>query len=169
MDDTGFKRGPHPILTKKVDALDELFLSEVDKLSKLATCARGYCGCVIVNNGRVISSGYVKSPRNTESCNDVGHAMYEHTGSNGVTTQHCGRTIHAEQVAICEAASLGHSTKGATIYTSLVPCKTCANLIVECGIKKVIAKNMYQTGADSIKLFNRNGIEIIVLSMELTY
>ena len=45
-----------------------------------------------------------------------------------------GRIIHAEMSAICDAARLGRSLKGATLYTTTFPCHMCAKHIVAAGI-----------------------------------
>ena len=49
-----------------------------------------------------------------------------------------GRMIHAEMSAICDAARLGKSVKGGTLYTTTFPCHLCAKHIIASGIKKVV-------------------------------
>lgn len=47
---------------------------------------------------------------------------------------------HAEENCIAQAARIGVSLKGCTILlTSLFPCTTCSRLIIQSGIKRVIA------------------------------
>jgi diaminohydroxyphosphoribosylaminopyrimidine deaminase / 5-amino-6-(5-phosphoribosylamino)uracil reductase len=52
---------------------------------------------------------------------------------------------HAEIVALHDAASLGHSVKGATAYVTLEPCShhgrtgPCCDALIKAGIKKVVA------------------------------
>ncbi len=82
------------------------------------------------------------------------------THEDGNVTNHCVRTIHAEQNAICQAAKLGISVKGATLYCQTTPCRTCAMLIISCGIKKVICENKNITEIESEKMFQDAGIEI---------
>ena len=48
---------------------------------------------------------------------------------NGEISEHCLRTVHAEQNAICQAAKRGISIEGATVYTRMTPCRTCAMLL----------------------------------------
>ena len=59
-------------------------------------------------------------------------------------TQHdvC-RAVHAEQNAIIQAAIHGVSTMGATIYCTNSPCRICAAMIVNAGIKRYITDNQY--------------------------
>ncbi|MCG5246966.1 anti-phage dCTP deaminase [Methylorubrum extorquens] len=49
-----------------------------------------------------------------------------------------GRIIHAEMHALCDAARLGKSVKGATLYSNVFPCHICAKHIVASGINRVV-------------------------------
>jgi dCMP deaminase len=47
---------------------------------------------------------------------------------------------HAEENCVAQAARIGVSLRGCTILlTSLFPCTTCARLIIQAGIKRVVA------------------------------
>lgn len=49
-------------------------------------------------------------------------------------------TSHAEENVVAQAAFMGVSLRGATlILTTLFPCSTCARLIIQSGIKRVIS------------------------------
>lgn len=54
-----------------------------------------------------------------------------------------GRIIHAEMCAICDAARLGRTIKGATLFCTTFPCHNCAKHIIASGIKKVIYMEPY--------------------------
>ena len=71
------------------------------------------------------------------------------THEDGTVTEHCMRTIHAEQNAICQAAKLGILIQGATIYTRMTPCRTCAMLLINCRIKRVVCERRYHDGKAS--------------------
>lgn len=49
-----------------------------------------------------------------------------------------GRSVHAEMVAITDAARLGRPLKGATLYSTTFPCHLCARHIVSAGISRVV-------------------------------
>lgn len=49
-----------------------------------------------------------------------------------------GRMTHAEMTAICDAARLGRSLQGSTIYVTTFPCHNCAKHIVASGISRVV-------------------------------
>ncbi|MEE8393087.1 MAG: dCMP deaminase family protein [Rhodospirillales bacterium] len=47
-------------------------------------------------------------------------------------------TEHAERNAIYNAARIGMSLKGCTIYVTHVPCADCARAIIQVGIRRVV-------------------------------
>lgn len=54
-----------------------------------------------------------------------------------------GRIVHAEMCAICDAARIGRSVKGATLFCTTFPCHNCAKHIIASGIKRVIYMEPY--------------------------
>lgn len=137
---------------------DEYFLDMADAVSKRATCDRGKSGCVIALDKRLLVAGYVGSPSGFPHCGEIGHQMKMITHEDGTTTEHCMRTIHAEQNAICQAARLGVPISGSTIYTRMTPCRTCAMLIINCGIKRVVCERKYHAGEESEAMLKQAGI-----------
>ena len=128
--------------------------------AKRATCDRGRSGCVIVRDKQVLVTGYVGSPKGLPHCDDVGHLMKRMVHDNGTVTQHCVRTVHAEQNAICQAARRGIALDGGTLYCKMTPCRTCAMLIINCGIERVVCERRYHAGAESEAMFRQAGIRL---------
>lgn len=58
---------------------------------------------------------------------------------------HCIRSLHAEQNALLQAASMGVPCEGATMYVTCQPCNTCAKMIINAGITRVIYEGDYPT------------------------
>jgi dCMP deaminase len=139
---------------------DDYFMEVANAISKRATCDRGRSGCVIAKDKQLLVSGYVGSPSGFPHCDEVGHQMKLVTHEDGTETSHCMRTVHAEQNAICQAAKLGIPIAGATLYTRMTPCRTCAMLIINCGIKRVVCERRYHDGGESEKMFDQAGIEL---------
>jgi cytidine deaminase len=54
-----------------------------------------------------------------------------------------GRIVHAEMCAICDAARLGKSIKGAILYCTTFPCHNCTKHILAAGISKVFYMEPY--------------------------
>lgn len=132
---------------------DDYFFEIADAVSKRATCDRGKSGCVIVRDKRILVTGFVGSPTGFPHCDDVGHQIKRLTHEDGHVTEHCMRTIHAEQNAICQAARQGISIEGSTLYTRMTPCRTCAMLIINAGIIRVVCERKYHSGEESEKMF----------------
>ncbi len=137
---------------------DEYFMEVCRAIAKRATCDRGRSGCVIARDNQLLVTGYVGAPRGLPHCDDVGHQFKKVQHEDGSVSQHCVRTVHAEQNAICQAAKRGISIDGATLYCKMTPCRTCAMLIINCGIKRVIAEKRYHDSADSIEMFKQAGV-----------
>ena len=146
---------------------DDYFMEICDTVAKRATCGRGRSGCVIAKDNRILVTGYVGSPAGLPHCDEVGHQMKQMIHEDGSVTQHCVRTVHAEQNAICQAAKNGISIEGATLYCRMTPCRTCAMLIISCGIKRVVCQRKYHDSADSLSMFAQAGVEIVHLVDEV--
>ena len=131
-----------------------------DAISKRATCDRGRSGCVIARDRQLLVTGYVGSPAGLPHCDDVGHQLKKLIHEDGHATQHCVRTVHAEQNAICQAARLGVSVTGATLYCRMTPCRTCAMLIINCGIVRVVCEARYHSAEDSETMFTEAGVAL---------
>ena len=140
---------------------DDYFLELANAASKRATCDRGKSGCVIVRDKQVLATGYVGSPAGLPHCDDVGHLMKKVIQENGEISEHCLRTVHSEQNAICQAAKRGISIEGATIYTRMTPCRTCAMLLINCGIQRVVCERKYQLAEESEQLFVEASIKLV--------
>ena len=143
---------------------DEYFMEVCRAIAKRATCDRGRSGCVIARDNQLLVTGYVGAPRGLPHCDDVGHQFKKVQHEDGSISQHCVRTVHAEQNAICQAAKRGISIDGATLYCKMTPCRTCAMLIINCGIKRVIAEKRYHDSADSVEMFKQAGVILEHLS-----
>ncbi len=139
---------------------DDYFLELADAASKRATCDRGRSGCVIVRDKQVLVTGYVGSPTGLPHCDDVGHLIRRIIDENGETSEHCLRTVHSEQNAICQAAKRGISIAGATIYTRMTPCRTCTMLLINCAIERVVCERKYHRGDESERMLVEARIKI---------
>ena len=139
---------------------DEYFLDVMHALAKRATCDRGRTACVIVKDKQIVVSGYVGSPAGLPHCDEVGHLMKKVVEEDGSIHEHCMRTIHAEQNAICQAAKRGVSIEGATIYCKLAPCRTCAMLLIASGIKRVVAEYKYHAGSEAEEMLKQAGVQV---------
>ena len=69
-----------------------------------------------------------------------------------------------------QAAKRGVSLAGATLYCKLAPCRTCAMLLIACGIKRIVAEYKYQAGSEAEAMLLQAGIQLEYVHNEtLTY
>jgi dCMP deaminase len=132
---------------------DEYFLGIMDAVAKRATCDRGRSGCVIARDKRILATGYVGSAAGTPHCDEAGHEFMDSIDEDGKISKHCVRTAHAEQNAIAHAARNGVALEGATLYCRMTPCYTCAKMIINAGIVRVVALHDYHAGSKSKNIF----------------
>ena len=143
---------------------DEYFLNLLEPIGARATCNRGRSGSVIVSpDHTILATGYVGSPPGQPHCDEVGHLMKTVTHEDGHQSQHCMRTLHAEENAILQAAKEGIKIEGATIYSKMVPCYNCAMRICRVGLKRLVAKKRYHADGSSMELFKSAGAEVYVV------
>jgi dCMP deaminase len=146
---------------------DEYFMEIANTVAKRATCDRGRSGCVIAKGKQLLVTGYVGSPNGMPHCDDVGHQMKKTIHEDGTVTNHCVRTVHAEQNAICQAAKLGIALEGSTLYCRMTPCRTCAMLIINCGIVREKKKKKYHAVAESEEMFELSGVKLEFMDEEV--
>ncbi len=143
---------------------DEYFLNLVQVVGSRGTCDRGRSGCVIVKDKRILATGYVGSPIGIKHCDDVGHEMHTVINEDETQSRHCIRTAHAEQNAIANAARFGTALDGATLYCNMTPCYTCAKMIINAGIKRVVCAKDYHISERSKQVFKEAGVEFILIN-----
>lgn len=97
--------------------------------------AKTKVGAVLVNNhsGAIIGTGYNGFVRGTNDAilPNSGPEKYEYI-------------LHAEQNLIANSARHGTSMDNCSLYCTLSPCKLCMRMLFNCGITKVIAKDLYK-------------------------
>ena len=140
---------------KKRPSWDEYFLKVAMLVSERATCPRMHCGCVLVKDRQILSTGYNGSIPGDVHCEDAG--CY-------VVDNHCIRTIHAEMNAILQCSSNGISTQGATAYITNMPCTNCAKALVTAGIKEIVVFSDYHA-TQAEEFLNIAGVKIKRLKM----
>ena len=141
---------------------DEYFLEIAEVVGRRGTCDRGYSGCVITKDKRLLSTGYVGSPIGLPHCDEVGHEMHTVIQEDGTQSRHCIRTAHAEQNAIAQAARFGIALEGGTLYCHMTPCYTCAKMIINAGIKRVVCEKDYHASQKSKAIFKKAKIQLII-------
>lgn len=146
---------------------DEYFMKIARVVGERGTCDRGRSGCVIVKDKRILVTGYVGAPAGVAHCDEVGHEMHTVVPEDGSQSKHCIRTTHAEQNAIANAARKGIAVEGATLYCHMTPCYTCAKILINAGIMRVVAEKDYHVAKRSKEVFKEAGVEFVLLNDEI--
>lgn len=139
---------------------DEYFIDITRTVATRSTCDRGRTACTIVKNKHILVTGYAGSPKGLPHCDEVGHQMKTVTHEDGHQSHHCVRTTHAEQNAIVQAAKIGISIEGGTVYCKMTPCSVCAKMIITAGILRIVCEKRYHAGTESEDMFRQVGIEL---------
>lgn len=111
--------------------------------AKRSTCLRRQVGAVIVKDKHAIATGYNGAPSGVKHCGEIGGCLREQLNIPSGQRHELCRALHAEQNAIIQAASMGHSIDGGTIYVTHQPCAICAKMIINAGIKRIVIKEGY--------------------------
>ena len=121
---------------------DEYFMEMAELARQRSTCLRRRVGAVIVKDNRVIATGYNGVPKGIRHCEETGCLRQQLNVPSGKMHELC-RGLHAEQNAIIQAACMGSSIEGGTLYCTTQPCVICTKMIINAGIKRVVIKESY--------------------------
>lgn len=128
---------------------DEYYMNIALDVSKRSTCTRRQIGAVVVNGDEIKSTGYNGNPRGLPHCDEIGCIRDTDKIPSGERMEVC-TGVHAEQNALLQA---GKGARGAVLYTTIVPCNTCAKMIINAGMKRVVYLDGYPEtmGVDLLK------------------
>lgn len=128
-----------------MDKWDVRFMEMADLISSWASCYQENrkIGAVIVKNKRIMTTGYNGAPAGVKTCVERKSCLRRELNIPSGTRQEICYAIHAEQNAIIQAAKLGVSIDGATLYCTHQPCSVCAKMIINAGIVRVVYREGY--------------------------
>ena len=130
---------------------DIAYLKMAKEWAKLSHCQRKQVGALLVKEGMIISDGYNGTPSGfPNNCED----------DDGQTRWY---VLHAEANAITKVARSSNSANGSTLYITLSPCKDCAKMILQAGIKRLVYSTAYKdtSGLDFLK---KSGVECLEMN-----
>ncbi|MDD4200418.1 MAG: cytidine/deoxycytidylate deaminase family protein [Eubacteriales bacterium] len=142
---------------------DEYFMEMAVLTARRSTCLRRKVGAVIVQNKHIVATGYNGAPRNLKHCGEREEGcLREALGVPSGEKHELCRALHAEQNAIIQAATLGQSIEGATIYVTNQPCVICAKMLINAGISRIVVKEGYPDEL-AVEILEEAGIKIVVM------
>lgn len=144
-----------------MDKWDSRFMQLADLVATWSSCYQEnrHIGAVIVKDKRIITTGYNGAASGIESCTDRNECIRRTLNIASGTRHEICYAIHAEQNAIIQAAKLGISVEGATLYCTHQPCVICAKMIINSGIKRVVFKEGYPDDF-SLTMFDKANVTI---------
>ena len=122
---------------------DEYFMEMAELTAKRSTCMRRHVGAVIVKDRHAIATGYNGAPSGIMHCEERGGCIRQQRNVPSGQRHELCMALHAEQNAIIQAAVMGNSGEGGTIYITHQPCAICAKMILNAGIKRIVIKEGY--------------------------
>lgn len=137
------------------------FIEVTEKLAGFSKCSRLKVCAIIVENGRIISTGINGTPSGFINCCDKfskksGNYNKEHHKFSDEFE------IHAEMNALLQLgkSSSINNYNNLELYSNIAPCVNCAKHIAQVGIKKVFFHNLYDRQKNSIINLVNFGIEV---------
>ena len=128
------------------------YLKMAKEWGELSHCQRKKVGAIIVKNNMIISDGFNGTPSGFDNnCED----------SDGNTNWY---VLHAEANAILKVAKSTNSCKDATLYLTLSPCKECAKLIHQSGIKRLVYLKNYKD-ITGLQFLEKAGVKIAHINL----
>ena len=146
---------------------DEYFMAIALVVSTRAVCKHVKAGCVIVYDKRIVGTGYNGTPPRIKNCAEVG-CRKEMLGLDYKKSINMGKCdgVHAEVNALANLTQIFH--KGATVYSTIFPCKHCVKNLLAYNVSRVVYKREYDKGdsRDSRRLLEEAGVEIQQLDLD---
>lgn len=141
---------------------DEYFVEIAKLTSTRSTCLRRQVGAVIVKDRHIMATGYNGAPRGITHCEDRGGCLREKMKIPSGERHELCIALHAEQNAIIQAATLGQSIEGSTIYVTHQPCIICAKMIINAGIKRIVVAEGYPDEM-SVEILAEAGLKVVLV------
>lgn len=141
---------------------DEYFMGMAKLTAQRSTCLRRQVGAVIVKDRHIIATGYNGAPRGLAHCGQLGGCLREQLKVPSGQRHELCRALHAEQNAIIQAATLGQSIEGASIYITHQPCSICSKMIINAGITRIVVDQGYPDEL-ATDMLEEAGIKVVKL------
>ena len=133
---------------------DTYFIRLAEMAATRSSCVQYKQGVIIVNNKKVVATGYNGTPAHMPNCSENGC-----NSCNKLDDSQC-LCIHAEINSLIEAGRC--RTIGAQLYTTHFPCVNCTRSIIQSEIARVIYSRPESWCEDSNALLRNAGIEVLL-------
>ncbi len=148
-------------MTTNRPSWDKYFLKITQDVSERATCVKRKVGAIIVQNNRILTTGYNGAPKGFSHCTEQTCIRRQMQVPSGQRHELC-RGLHAEQNAIIQAAVHGVKIDGGTLYCTYQPCVICVKMMINAGIKRLVYSGGYpdELAAEMLKESDMEVVEL---------
>ena len=163
----GLKVGP-TVREDTMNRWDKYFLNICNSTSDISVCLSRKIGAILVRDKSIIATGYNGPARGIPHCGrdrfDKDEVLRKRMSiplepayteqidsicprkvmgfSSGDGLDYCN-AAHAEQNCIANAARVGVTTFGSTLYMNcIIPCKNCMNVLINAGIVEIVVSEL---------------------------
>lgn len=161
---------------EKIKRWDIYFHTICGVIAFKSPCLSRQIGAILVRDKSIVSTGYNGPARNYPHCVGVKSLMPDCSTDNekhysyicprhakgyksGEGLNECP-AAHAEANCITNAARIGASTIGTTLYMNyILPCKDCAIILVNAGIIEIVVDNNTPCHEMSIDIFKQGDVK----------
>jgi len=140
----------------------QMLMGMAEVVSRRGTCSRSQVGVIVAIASRPLVSGYNGTPAgmphcdHTCICNGLGipPRVVPIDGHDTLCRANtpCSVSVHAEANAIAYAARHGLMLAEALLFTTMAPCYSCSQLIINAGIVEVVYSRTYRDDSGLILL-----------------
>ena len=128
-------------------------------VAKRATCRRRKVGCVLVDSkNHIVATGYNGVPTHFPHCLD--NPCEGANEPSGESLDKC-LAVHAEQNALLQLRSNDYLTA----YLTVTPCITCAKMIANSSIRRIVSNVVY-IQPTAMNILSTAGIKVDIISDE---
>ena len=151
-----------------MDKWDKRFMEMASVIATWASCnhAERKIGAVIEKDKRIMTTGYNGAPAGVKTCVERGDCLRRKMNIPSGTHHEICYAVHAEQNAIIQAARLGVSIAGATLYCTHQPCVVCTKILINAGIQRIVYANPYPDELAENMMKEASGLEIVIWTPE---
>ena len=160
---------------------DKYFSIICKAIASKSPCLSRQIGAILVRDKSIVSTGYNGPARGYPHCKKAVLLKSDNTVDPELTQQcepelvcprkakgyksgealHLCPAAHAEGNCVANAARNGVSTVGTTLYMNcIIPCKDCAIILVNAGIKEVVVDDMTPYSEMSIGILKHGNIKV---------
>ena len=139
--------------------IDNYFLQMASLVAERSTCRRRKVGCVLVDSdNHVVATGYNGVPTHFPHCLD--NPCEGANEPSGESLEKC-LAVHAEQNALLQLRSNDYLTA----YLTVTPCITCAKMIANSRIRRIVSDVVY-IQPNAMNILSTAKIKVDIISDE---